>query len=227
MVENEKYLIVSPHSDDALLCAAHVILGDGFEVEIVTVENDPIRIEEDKKLYGFLNIPFHHLDVEFKDESYYGHKKEYPQGVTVENSFAYLRSYLGSDTLNEIEEALHSFIRKFFKDKKHRGFKILAPWGIGHPFHLFVRYCVQLEVSNAEYYREFPHSYKKRAQAQVELQSREYELVRSVPVEGFADIKWKLARKFYRSQSGLLFYEQGYIKKNLPEEIWARDVLPF
>ena len=41
MVENEKYLIVSPHSDDALLCAAHVILGDGFEVEIVTVENDP------------------------------------------------------------------------------------------------------------------------------------------------------------------------------------------
>jgi hypothetical protein len=45
-------------------------------------------------------------------------------------------------------------------------------------------------------------------------------VVRSVPVEDFADVKWQLASKFYRTQSGLLFYEQGYIKKNLPEEVY-------
>ena len=52
---------------------------------------------------------------------------------------------------------------------------------------------------------------------------------RSVPVQEFHEVKWKLASKFYRSQSGLQFYEQGYIKKELPEEIYSRiiDDLPF
>ena len=35
------------------------------------------------------------------------------------------------------------------------------------------------------------------------------------------NVKWDLAKKFYKSQSGLMFYEQGYIKKNLPEELYA------
>ena len=71
-----------------------------------------------------------------------------------------------------------------------------------------------------EYYREFPHSYKRRSQAQVEEQKKEWYLKSSVPVEEFADIKWKLASKFYKSQSGLLFYENGYIKKNACSGAW-------
>ena len=80
-----------------------------------------------------------------------------------------------------------------------------------------------------EYYREFPHSYKRRSQHQVELQKQEYRMERSVPVQEFHEVKWKLASKFYRSQSGLLFYEQGYIKKELPEEIYVKEIdeLPF
>ena len=71
------------------------------------------------------------------------------------------------------------------------------------------------------FYREFPHSYKRRSQKQVERQKKEYKLLNQVAVEPFADVKWDLAKKFYKSQSGLMFYEQGYIKKNLPEELYA------
>ena len=80
-----------------------------------------------------------------------------------------------------------------------------------------------------EYYREFPHSYKRRSQLQVEKQKQQYSLLRSIDVKAFDDVKWKLASKFYRSQSGLLFFEQGYIKKQLSEEIYIRNIdkLPF
>lgn len=216
----QKYLIVQPHSDDALFCCSHVLFFPEYEVQVLTVENDERRISEDKRLYEFLNIPYHHLEVDFKDESYYGYNKTYPGGITLIDAYKYLNGYFGREKLNEIEEALKSWVKKFFK--KNKDYKILAPWGIGHPFHFFVRETLQSAVSEMEYYREFPHSYKKRSQPQVERQKGEYELLRSVPVEEFHDVKWKLASKFYKSQSGLQFYEQGYIKKQLPEEIYIR-----
>lgn len=216
----QKYLIVQPHSDDALFCCSHVLFFPEYEVQVLTVENDERRISEDKRLSEFLNIPYHHLDVDFKDESYYGYNKTYPDGITLIDAYKYLNDYFGREKLNEIEEALKSWVKKFLK--KNKDYKILAPWGIGHPFHFFVRETLQSAVSEMEYYREFPHSYKKRSQPQVERQKGEYELHRSVPVEEFHDVKWKLASKFYKSQSGLQFYEQGYIKKQLPEEIYIR-----
>lgn len=222
----EKYLIVQPHSDDALFCCSHILFKPQYEVQVLTVENDPKRIAEDEKLYDFLNIGFLHLDTDFHDESYYGFNKRYKE-VTVESTYEYLNEYFGRATLNEIEEMLVSTIRDFLK--KNEGYTVLAPWGVGHPFHLFVRETLQAAMSCLEYYREFPHSYKRRSQIQVEKQLEEYRLKRSVPVEEFRDVKWKLASKFYRSQSGLLFYEQNYIKKDLPEEIYIRelDELPF
>lgn len=127
-----------------------------------------------------------------------------------------------------MRKTLVNWVRKFLK--KNKGYTVVVPWGVGHPFHLFVRDVIQKSlVSNLLYYREFPHSYKRRSQPQVEKQKQEYTLKRSVPVEEFHEVKWKLASKFYRSQSGLQFYEQGYIKKQLPEEIYVReaDELPF
>lgn len=222
----DKYLIVQPHSDDALFCCSHVLFQPQYEVQVLTVEDNPKRINEDEKLYDFLNIPFSHLTVEFDDESYYGYNKEY-KVVDVENSYKYLNEYFGREKLNEIEEALKEWVGKFLS--KNDGWKILSPWGVGHPFHLFIRETLQTTVSYLEYYREFPHSYKRRSQPQVESQLKEYHLIRSVPVDEFHDIKWKLASKFYRSQSGLQFYEQGYIKKRLPEEIYVKndEDLPF
>ena len=223
----QKYLIIAPHSDDALFCCSHVLFFPEYEVQVLTVENDEKRVSEDAKLFEFLNIPFHHLELDFKDESYYGYNKAYPKGITLENAYKYLNEYFGRETLSEIEDTLIEWVRKFLK--KNKGYKILAPWGVGHPFHFFVRETLQSGFSDMDYYREFPHSYKRRSQAQVEEQRKDWYLERSVPVEEFADIKWKLASKFYRSQSGLLFYEQSYIKKNLPEEIWRRydSDLPF
>ena len=72
------------------------------------------------------------------------------------------------------------------------------------------------------YYRDFPHSYKKRAKQQVLEQLKDFTIKESFPVVNFHDIKWQLAKKFYKSQSGLLWYEQGYIAKQLPEEIYVR-----
>ena len=65
-----KRLIIQPHSDDALFSAAHMMLGgdNGFEVAVLTVENDPKRIKEDKELAELLKIPFfYHLDFEISD----------------------------------------------------------------------------------------------------------------------------------------------------------------
>ena len=77
---------------------------------------------------------------------------------------------------------------------------------------------------NLWYYRDFPHSYKKRAKSQVVAQLEDYELKESVSVAEFHDVKWDLAKKFYKSQSGLLWFEQGYIKKQLPEDIYVKKL---
>ena len=53
-------------------------------------------------------------------------------------------------------------------------------------------------------------------------QLEDFVILNSTPVAEFDDVKWGLARKFYKSQSGLLWYEQGYIKKQLPEDIYVR-----
>ena len=60
-MKTEKCLIVQPHSDDALFCCSHILFQPQYEVQVLTVENDPKRIAEDEKLYDFLNIPFFRL----------------------------------------------------------------------------------------------------------------------------------------------------------------------
>ena len=221
----EKLLIISTHSDDVLFSCSHLLFLPEYEVQVLTVENDPKRILEDEKLYNFLNIPFHHLNLDFHDESYYEFHKNYKE-VTVETTYEHLTKYFGKEKLDEIELGLIKWIEK---NNKKDNYQIVSPWGIGHPFHFFVKDILEKYYSNLLYYREFPHSYKKRSQIQVEKQKQEYYLERSVPVQEFHEIKWKLASKFYRSQSGLQFYEQGYIKKQLPEEIYVKDIdeLPF
>lgn len=223
-----KLLLISPHSDDILFSCSHYLFLPQYEVQVLTVENDPKRIAEDKKLFEFLNIPFHHLELDFHDESYYGFHKEYKE-VTVENTYEYLRKYFGENTINEIEKTLKEWVERFLK--KNKEYSVVLPWGVGHPFHLFVRETLETSSisSTIWFYREFPHSYKRRSQAQVERQTKHsmYYLHHKEEVKDFDDVKWKLASKFYKSQSGLLFFEQGYIKKQLPEEIYLKDDLPF
>ncbi len=228
MKRNKKLLLVQPHSDDILFSCSHLLFDDSYEKEVLTIENNSKRIAEDEKLYSFLGIPFHHLEVEFDDQSYYGYHKQYKE-VTIEQSYKYLREFFDSYTLNEIENAVENFLNKFFKRNKIEDVMVVAPWGVGHPFHLFVRDVLEKKISIMWYYREFPHSYKRRSQAQVNKQKKEYKLLSSTPVEDFDDVKWELAKKFYKSQSSLLWFEQGYINKRIPEEVYVNkeQILPF
>lgn len=216
----KKVLIIQPHSDDALFSASHIIFGN-YKTEILTIENNKKRVEEDRRLYEFIGIPYNHLGLEFDDQSFYGYHKAYSD-VNVEDAKTYLKEFFGEETLEKIEKEILLFLHNF--DKKHHGdTQIVVPWGVGHPMHIFVRNVVEsVVVKGLWYYRDFPHSYKKRARRQVEEQLNDYKLLRSVDITDISETKWELARKFYRTQSGLLWFEQGYIKKNLPEEIYIR-----
>lgn len=216
-MKKKKILAIQPHSDDVLLSASHLLLSGKYDVQVLCVESDPKRVPEDQKLYEFLGIPYANLGIEFIDNSYYEFHRRY-KGCRLEDAVAYLREYFGDDLLHEIRNAVIKWVKSYME--KNPDAQIVGPLGIGHPFHLFVHELLRASPYRVQYYREFPHSYKRRSQEQLkEVQSR-MTVVRSVPVEDFADVKWQLASKFYRTQSGLLFYEQGYIKKNLPEEVY-------
>lgn len=220
----KKLLLIQPHSDDLLFSCSHLLFDDSFEKQVLTIENNPKRIKEDKELYSFLSIKFNHLDVPFDDQSYYGYHKAYKE-VTVEDSYNYLLEFFNKQILDDIECQLREFLNRFFKENKKNDVVVVAPWGVGHPFHIFVRDLIEKILSDVTiwYYREFPHSYKKRSKIQVEKQQNEYQLLHSMPIESFEDIKWSLSKKFYKTQSGLLFFEQGYIKKKLPEELYIQQ----
>lgn len=227
-MKNERVLIVQPHSDDALFSCAHLFLTPEEwgvkDVEVLTVENDPLRAKEDKKLYDFIGIKCHHIDTgEWTDKSYYTYFHEYKE-IEDEAVSKTLKSIYGEKQLEKIRWGVETALRKYIEG----GWEIYSPWGVGHPFHHFIHLTLQVITGykNIYYYRDFPHSYKRRSQPQIARQAVEFELVRKVPVEGFHEVKWKLAEKFYRSQSGLLFFEHGYIEKRLPEEIYT-DGLPF
>lgn len=219
--------MIQPHSDDLLFSCAHLLLSDEYEdydKQVLTVENNLKRVKEDEALYSMLNIPYTHLTVDFDDQSYYGYHKKYRE-VTIEDSYCYLSEFFSSDILADIKQQLKDFIVKYLKKNNKDEVIVVAPWGIGHPFHLFVRDCIENILSSFEvtklFYREFPHSYKKRSRVQVEKQQQEYTLLYSKSVSDFEDVKWMLAKKIYKTQSSLLFFESGYINKHLDEEIYT------
>lgn len=221
MKKPKKMLLIQPHSDDILFSCSHLLFNNLFDKQILTIENNQKRIDEDKRLYSFLKINFNHLNVSFDDQSYYGYHKMYKE-VTISDSYNYLKDFFNAEILRDIECQLANFLSDFLKNNK--GAVVVAPWGIGHPFHLFIRDLIEKNLNNTTiwYYREFPHSYKKRSKVQVEKQKDEYKLLYSVNINDFEDVKWDLAKKFYKTQSSLLFFEQGYIKKQLPEEIYTK-----
>ena len=143
--------------------------------------------------------------------------------MTSQNAVEHLTEFFGEETLGKIFEEIVAFVYMF--KKNNPDVHIVLPWGEGQPMHVFVRDTVETAFNGKGhfwYYRDFPHSYKKRARSQVQTQLESYKLLESVPVADFHDVKWDLAKKFYKSQSGLLWFEQGYIKKQFPEDIYVK-----
>lgn len=215
----KKLLIIQPHSDDALFSAASLMFDKRYDVSILTIENNAKRVKEDEELYKFLKIPYHHLTVEFDDQSFYSFHKKYAS-VTVANSYSHLEEFFGKTKVNEIRDEIEAFLKQFVE--KHKDVQIVVPYGVGHPMHCFVRDVAERYTDGLWYYRDFPHSYKKRARHQMEEQSSTYKQLQVNDVKKFHDVKWTLIKKFYKTQSGVLWYEQGYIKKMLPEEIYIK-----
>jgi hypothetical protein len=220
-----KYLIIQPHSLDALFSASHLLFNsDKYEVAVLTVEGDNKRLKEDSVLSEMLDIPFLDLDFEFIDNSYQSYWKTNKE-VTPELALEFLYDFFGKDTMNELENLLTTAIQKF--QKKNKGYIVLSPWGCGEAFHMFVRLVIENTVSYVEYYREFPHSYKKRIQNQVEEQKRQHNFVRTVDTDEFHDLKFEVAKRVYKTQGGTLWFEQDYIRKRLDEEIYSNTIIPF
>lgn len=216
----KRCLIIQPHSDDALFSASHLLLGDKYKVEVLTVENNSKRIEEDKKLYEFLGIPYKHLGAQFKEKSFFPFYKKYKE-VNSENAVSHLTEFFGKELLDIISAETQDYVAKYVK--RHPDALVYVPWGVGHPMHIFIRDCVIKVVDKNKlfFYRDFPHSYKKRARSQIEAQLQSFDLKEQIDVKSFHDVKWELARKFYKTQSGLFWFEQSYIKKQLPEEVYV------
>ena len=99
-MKKKRLLCIQPHSDDILFSAAHFLFDERYEVEVLTVEHNAKRVAEDEKLYGFLGIPYHNLNIQFDDQSFYGFHKKY-KDVTLENSIEHLTEFFGSDKLEE------------------------------------------------------------------------------------------------------------------------------
>jgi hypothetical protein len=217
-----KALLIQPHSDDILFSCSHVLFGKGkhkfSSVEILTVENNKKRLAEDEKLK--VHFPklstIHTLGMEFEDQSYYQYfklHKEVDEAIVID----YLEDYFGADTLMKITNQLVNFVDEWFEENKG-DCKIFCCLGIGHPFHRYVK--IVLDDYIDYYYREFPHSYKKRNQPDFKALVHNLTLAYVVDDKDMHAKKFDVSKQVYKSQSSLLFFEQGYIKKQLPEEIY-------
>lgn len=215
-MENKKFLICQPHSDDAILSCASIILNEDNDVRILTVENNIKRKEEDKELYCFLEIPVEFINVKnFIDESYYGYFQSTKDVDDNKMIDFIVDSY--KDLIIEIEKELVKKIEKYKKE----GYQIVVPLGVGHPFHFFISMILR-DYADI-FYREFPHSYKKRSAKKMQEIKTSFILFDKNSDEEIHNIKFDLAKRFYKSQSGFFWFEQGYINKKLAEEFYHKQ----
>ena len=70
------------------------------------------------------------------------------------------------------------------------------------------------------FYREFPHSYKRKAQVQFGKELNRVELLLDFNDNKINELKYILAQKFYKTQSGFFFYEHSNLEKLYPEEYY-------
>ena len=222
-------IIIQPHSDDALFCCYGLLAFDK-NAEVITVENDPKRIKEDNDLYDTLGVKHSHLNTRYKDESYYAYFPKRKKGeprvprrkVELESSIQCLQEQFGKDGYDSLLSEVERLVKEIDKASNF----IYLPAGIGHPSHLVVRHLFESSIEHAKivYYRDFPHSYRRSSKEQLDEFAAKYPCKMEIQLsEEDHKLKWWLAGKFYRSQSGLMFYEQNYIKKNMPEEFYIRE----
>ena len=65
----KKFLIVQPHSDDAILsCSRYLFNQEGWKVRVLTVEKNEKRLAEDAKISEIIGVKYSNLGVELMDD---------------------------------------------------------------------------------------------------------------------------------------------------------------
>lgn len=215
---SKKLLIVQPHSDDALFCASSKLMNYSGDIILFTVENNEKRLAEDLALCDVLGIKklITSQALNFEDKSYYHYYKEMGfKDFNEKDSNACIIDYFGKKKVAEIKKE----IRETCEEYKKRGYKIMTCLGVGHPTHWLVRDSL-LDIADY-FYRDFPHSYKRKGLKNFE--NSVFKMVLSEEIQLTEDehsLKFDLAYNIYKTQRSLLFFEQGYIKKNIPEQFY-------
>lgn len=219
----DKILIIQPHSDDAILSCGRFLLNNDFKVKVLTIDNNSKRLEEDRvvgKLIGVKYVPF---ISDMTDENDYGEFfNRYGKKAELcdENVLDFYRSRFGKDKIKEFRKSLRQKVLSY----SEKGYLICCPLGVGHPFHYFVRYLLRKIEGGFIFYREFPHSYKRKANNQFVSCLENLDLLQKFDDEGINTLKYEIAQKCYKSQSGFFFYEHDNIKKLHSEEFYTIKV---
>lgn len=220
---SKKILLVSPHSDDVLFSASKYLfnISKYSESVLFTIENNEKRLHEDEllcEIFGIKNLITSET-LNFEDKSYYHYYKEMKcKNFSIEEAKECMIQYFGKDFIKELKKEIRNVVKKYKKD----GFEIVTCLGVGHPTHWFVREC--LEDLADVFYRDFPHSYKRKGLKNFEDTVYQLELIEEYKLdEDEHSIKWDTAKQIYKTQSSLLFFEQGYIKKNIPEQYYSKS----
>lgn len=214
----KKILIIQPHSDDVLFSASKYLFENRGKVltEVLTIENgNPKRVAEDEKLCEFFNVKYHNLGIEIEDDSYYHYyKDDKKQNFNFEKAVDCVEELYGEDFLNNLKSKLVSFLKK----KRKEGFTVVCCLGIGHPMHYYIRLIA--EPYTKLFYRDFPHSYKRKAQDSYQETLLNFDL--KSEYKKHSKTKFEIAYDIYRTQRSLLWFEQGYINKKLPEQFYTK-----
>lgn len=217
----DKVLIIQPHSDDALLSCAKFLFSEDFKCKVLTVEKNTKRLLEDEKVSDFIGVKYFNLGVEVMDDYYSEFFKTYGRNAVLndDNVVGFYKEKLGVDKIKELRIALKKKVSKYID----RGYIIVCPLGVGHPFHYLVRYLLRKIEDNFIFYREFPHAFKKKALKQLEEYRVNLDLLFNFDNKDVNKLKYEVAQKFYRTQSGFFFYEHSNVLKLLPEEFYVKS----
>jgi hypothetical protein len=222
-IKKQNLLLIQPHSDDIIFSAAN-FLKDRHkynEVIMLTVEHNEKRFEEDRLLCETFDMTLMTLRTKVSSENF--HKEYYSDKklLSDDSAMSFCLMKIGENKMLKLASELDGILETLSGD----GYLIVTCLGVGHPFHWLVRMFT--ERHSDLFYRDFPHSYKKRNKEYfVGLTNSDFKLKESHEIVGLIDEdganKFQFVKDFYKSQSSLLFFEQGYIKKMLPEEYYEK-----
>lgn len=215
----DNILIIQPHSDDAILSCANFIFGKNFKTKVLTIERNLKRLSEDKALSKFIGVKYFNLGCDVTEPNGYSEFfKIYGRNTELndENVWKFYIDKIGKIKLYELKNALLQKVKKYINN----GYIIVCPLGVGHPFHYLIRYFLRDLESSFIFYRDFPHSYKRKAKIQLDEELGKLDLLTTFDDKDINKLKYELAQKFYKTQSGFFFYEHNNIKKLVPEEYY-------